>query len=94
MTAEALALLIAGIVAPFIVQFVKAGRLSDLWAFWLTVLVSVLLATVAELLTGGLPPSTEAFFVRAAAVFALGQIIWRNVFKPAIEARAAAAGNG
>ncbi|MDA8216151.1 MAG: hypothetical protein M0Z94_00885 [Dehalococcoidales bacterium] len=94
MTAEALALLIAGIVAPFLVQFIKAGRLSGLWAFWLTVVVSVILAVIAELLTGGLPPSTEEFFVRASAVFALGQVIWRNVFKPAIEARAAALGGG
>lgn len=81
MTAQNLATFLAGIIAPFVIQFVKGTKIDNRWALWLAVFVSVVLATVASILTGGIP-TPDQFATQAAAVLAISQIIWRQFIKP------------
>lgn len=81
MTTENLATFLAGLIAPFIVQWLKGAKVADKWALWLAVFVSILLASIASLLTGGVP-APDQFATRAAAVLAISQIIWRQFLKP------------
>ena len=81
MTAENLATFLAGILAPFIIQFIKGSKIDDKWALWLAVFVSVVLATIASVLTGGIP-APDQFATQAAAILAISQIIWRQFLKP------------
>lgn len=53
MSAEALAVFLAGIVAPFVVEFLKRGNLTGRIALWLAFGTSVVLAFMALLVTGG-----------------------------------------
>ena len=73
MGAEALALLIAGLIAPWVIQAIKGWLgLSGAPAAWLTLVVSVVIAVVAVVVTGGL--SAIPWSDPVAAVQALGVI--------------------
>ncbi|MHB1132978.1 MAG: hypothetical protein ACYC4L_11375 [Chloroflexota bacterium] len=84
MTAENLATFLAGLIAPIIIQWLKGSKIADKWALWLAVFVSIVLAAVASLATGGIP-AADQFAVRAAAVMAVSQLIWRQFLKPELE---------
>lgn len=81
MTAENLATFMAGLIAPYIIQWLKGSKVADKWALWLAVFVSILLAAIASLLTGGIP-APDQFAARAAAIMAISQMIWRQFVKP------------
>jgi len=90
--AEALALLLVGIVAPYLSQVLKAifGDVNGLPALWLSFAVSTVLAIVALLVTGELgwsappldPPSLFSWFVELAlAVYGLATVIYKSLIK-------------
>lgn len=80
MTAENLGLFIAGVLAPFLTQWIKSIGIQDRAAQWLAVGVSVVLAVVAEVLTGGIP-SPDQFVKNASAVAVLAGLIYRQFIK-------------
>ena len=71
MNAEAIALFVAGIIAPIVIQRLKGSALTGRWALWFAVAVSLALATVAQLLTGGIPGPEEVFAAAAAECVSL-----------------------
>ena len=89
MEAEALALLIAGIVAsPIITFFKNRAGLSGVPALWFAYALTAVIAGVAILATGGfaaLPsfgdPVTfvEFALLQAGAVFALATLVYRSL---------------
>ena len=93
-TGEALALLIAGLVAPYLTQWLKRlfGGLEAKPALWLSFGVSVVIATLALIVTGqlgwtappGEPVEVISWFAQfAGAVFALATLVYKTFIKPA-----------
>ena len=89
-TAEALALLLAGFVAPYLAQVLKRlfGDVEAMPALWLSFVVSVLLAAVAMLITGALgwsmPPLDPIglvswVFELGLMVFGLATLVYKNL---------------
>jgi len=80
---EQIALLIAGVVAPFITQYLKyLLNTQDRLAHALSIAVAVVIAAVALLLTGGLSfEQPEGFILKLGGVFALAQIVYRQLLK-------------
>lgn len=60
MTAEQIAIFLAGLFAPFLIQLLKGGKIKGTSALWLTFGISFVLAGVAEWLTGGLKLAINA----------------------------------
>ncbi len=93
-TAEALALILAGFVAPYLAQLLKRlfGDVEAMAALWLSFAVSVVLAGVAMLITGRLgwsaPPTDPVglltwIFELGLAVFGLATMIYKTwISKP------------
>lgn len=85
-TAQVVAIFLAGLFAPLIIQIFKGGKIKGSPALWLTFIVSFVLAGIAEWLTGGLKAAInigdpiaamdavkEAFLV----IFALSQVVYK-----------------
>ena len=91
-SAEAIALLVAGLIAPFIAQLIKAlGGYEDLRAMWAVIAVSAVLAAIALLATGevpyeGPPLAPLEFFAwfaaRAGTVLGLATIVYKFFMAP------------
>ncbi len=90
---EALALLMAGFVAPYLAQFLKRafGGLEALPALWVSFGTSVVVALVALFITGELgwtsPPAEPValltwFSTIAGSVFALATMVYKLKIKP------------
>ncbi len=88
MTAEAFALFLAGLIAPFLIQQIKKlfGGWEDTRALWLAFAVSFVLAAGAQLLTGefalacvaGDPAGCVSSVLEAAmAAFGLATVIYK-----------------
>ena len=93
-TGEALALLIAGLVAPYLTQWLKGlfGGIEAKPALWLSFGISVVIAALALIVTGqlgwtappGEPVESISWFVQfAGAVFALATLVYKTIIKPA-----------
>jgi len=88
MTAEAFAIFVAGLIAPFLTQQLKKlfGGLEDERALWTAFAVSFALAVLAQLLTGELavtciagdPAACTASVLKAAmTAFGLATIVYK-----------------
>lgn len=91
-TAEALALLLAGFVAPILAQWLKRffGDVEALPALWLSFATAVVIAVIALFITGVLgwsaPPLDPIglfswFGELALAVFGLATLVYKNLIK-------------
>jgi len=91
-TAKALALLFAGLIAPYLTQWLKKvfGDVEALPALWIAFGVSVALSAICLLVTGELgwtaPPSEPIaavtwFFEFAGTVFALATLVYKVLIK-------------
>ena len=82
MTAENLALLIIGIVWPFIFEKIKAVGLEGQAAQWAAVVTCYIVAFAAMVATGS-ATDPESIIKNGAAVSALAFIVYRQIIKPA-----------
>ena len=89
MSAEAIALLIAGLIAPWLAQAIKDWlKLSGGAAAWLAFVVSVVVALVAVVVTGGLaavpwadpPAAVVALAGICGAVFAIATLVYQSLW--------------
>lgn len=90
MTAQTLALFIAGVIAPILTQWLKRGKIEGRAALYLTFGVSTLLAVVCMLVTGELPSLGSvgdpillitSILEAAGVVFALATLLYKT-FRP------------
>jgi divalent metal cation (Fe/Co/Zn/Cd) transporter len=88
MNAETVALLIAGLIAPWIIQAIKGWlKLQGPAAAWMTLVVSVAIAVIAVAITGGLaaiPWSDPVAAVQALAaiggvVFTIASLVYKTL---------------
>jgi hypothetical protein len=86
-TAEQIALLLAGIVAPFLINVIKNWLgWSGKPALWLSLACSVVIAVVAMLIAGQFQPSdwsnpllaADAILKACAIIFALATLIYKQ----------------
>lgn len=85
MNAQTIALFVAGLIAPYIANLVKTDRITGAWAAWLALLVSVVCALVALLVTGGLSDALTdpgKLVEKAGAVFALSTLVYHSWPQP------------
>lgn len=89
-TAELLALFVAGLIAPYLTQLLKIlfGNTEGTRALWLSFGVAILISAVALLLTGEMgwvTPPTEptlafAWFAKyVGVVYALSTLVYKNL---------------
>ena len=89
-TAEMLALFVAGLIAPYLTQFVKKlfGDHGGVPAVWLSFGVAMAISAVALILTGGLgwitPPTEptaafEWFAKYVGVIYALSTLVYKNL---------------
>ena len=88
MNAEAVALFLAGLVAPWLVKVFNRAGWKGPRALWLSFVVSVVLAVIAQAATGGLATGLAwddpvrligELAARAGVVFALGQLVFQSL---------------
>ena len=81
MGAQAFAVFVAGLVAPFVIQVIKNyfGQ-NDKGALWLAFGVSVVIAVVALLVTGELPSVADPTQLGAAigVVFSIATVVYKQ----------------
>jgi predicted membrane-bound mannosyltransferase len=81
---QQLALTLAGIVAPFIVQLIRkyfgVHALKDWVAQAIVLVVSVVLAVIAGLITGELETATDVISA-AGQVFAVATLVYKSILQ-------------
>lgn len=84
MTVETLALLIAGIIWPFIFQWLGKFGLQDQLAQWGAVITSVIIAVIAQMIINPGSFTPEGVITNGVAVFGVATIVYRQCIKPRV----------
>lgn len=82
MTVESLAVLIAGVIWPFVFQLCRKFGFHDASAQWVAVATSVIVAWIAQFLVNPAALTPENVIKNGVAVFGVATIVYRQLIKP------------
>lgn len=84
MTADQVAIYLAGIIWPIVFQSLGRFKLQDRAAQWAAVLVCYVVAFVAYYVANGQTPTWQNVLANGSTMALIAQVVWRQAIKPTL----------